>query len=304
MSWSFLRSECLTLPRAKALEFASKHAQMPHSPVERNVDPNRVKKLVAILKNGLAVPFNWAVVEYEGKDVRMNGQHSSLAIMEVGKEIPDSLTFHLDRFRADGRNAMVELFRQFDQRWTSRTAGDICGAYQGLNPDLKDCNQKVVKAAAEALSWCLRTVEGTDAPVGDNTYDLLHDVRFTPFFQWVNGIWNGRKELTKKEVMAAMYKTHEASEAGASNFWREVSFGPDYFTDDMAPGAVLIGELNRALEDKEYRAKEFETPAIYYKKTIKAWNAHCASQRIASLKVTKSKGWPDVSRYGDETEAA
>lgn len=303
-SWQLLKSESSVLSRAKALELAAKHAGLPKSPVEREVDPNRVKKLTTIIRNGLALPFNWATVEYDGQTVRMNGQHSSAAIMEVGPEIPDRLAFHVDQFRAADRNGMVELFRQFDQRWSSRTAQDISGAYQGLVPGLSDCNRKVMKRAAEALSWFLRTVEGGEAPTGDDTYDLLHYETHLPFFQWVNGIWNGRKELLQTQVMAAMYQTYHASQSGAGRFWREVSFGPDYFTDDMAPGAVLIGELSRAAEDKDFRVREFETPAHYYKKAVKAWNAFCAGQRISTLKVTKGKGWPDVSRHGDESAEA
>lgn len=304
MSWNLVKSESFTLPREKALEFAAKHAGLAHSPVEREVDPNRVKKLAHIIRNGMALPFNWATVKHDGRLVRMNGQHSSAAIIEVGAEIPDSLAFHMDQFQATDRKDMVELFRQYDQRWSSRTAADIAGAYQGLVPDIAGCSRKVMKVAAEALSWCQRMVEGVDAPTGDNTYDLLHDERFVPFFLWVNGIVNGRKELLKKEVMAAMYKTHDASQSGATKFWREVSFGPDYFTDDMTPGAVLIGELNRALEDKDFRDKDFETPVMYYKKAVKAWNAFCAGQRISTLKVAKGKGWPEVSRCGDQEEAA
>jgi hypothetical protein len=303
-NWSLLRSESQALARASALEFAAKHAGMPHSPVEREVDPNRVKKLVAIIRAGLALAFNWATVEYEGRTVRMNGQHSSAAILEVGADCPDRLTFHLDHYQAKDRKGMVDLFRQFDQRWSSRTAADVAGAFQGLIPEIVDCNRKVTKLAAEAISWCTVRVEGGEAPTGDNTYDLLHDSRYVPFILWLNGVINGRKELMKKQVIAAMYRTHDASQSGATKFWREVSFGPDYFSDDMAPGAVLIGELSAALEDKDFRAKEFDTEGSYYKKAVKAWNAFCAAQRIGSLKVSKGKGWPEVSRYGDHEEAA
>jgi hypothetical protein len=305
MSWKLSKSETLTLPKAKALEFAAKHAGLPRSPVERDVDPGRVKKLAAILRNGLALPFNWAIVKYDGQAVRMNGQHSSAAIIEVGSELPDSLTFHLDHYEAKERKSMVELFRQFDQRWSSRTGSDIAGAFQGLVPELVNCNRKVGKVAAEAISWVLRTVDGAEGiPTGDDTYDLLHKEQYTPFVLWLNGIINGRKELLRKEVVAAMYKTYDRSQSGATKFWREISFGPDYFTDDMMPGAVLIGELARASEDKDFRDKEFETAATYYKKAVKAWGAFCAGQRIATLKVTKGKGWPDVSGYGEKEEAA
>jgi hypothetical protein len=305
MSWTLLKSESVSLPRAKALEYAARHAGLPHSPVEREIDPSRVAKLVAVLREGRALPFNWATVSYQDQTVRMNGQHSSAAIIEVGAEIPELLTFHMDQYQAADRAGMVDLFRQFDQRWSSRTVADVAGAYQGLVPELaaKEVSRKALKAAAEAISWCKNAVLGEDAPRGDNTYDLLHVAAFTPFFLWFNGVWNGRRELLRKEVIAAMWRTYDISQSWAAKFWREVSFGPDFFTDDTAPGAVLSGELNRALEDREFRDKEFEVPAFYYKKAIKAWNAMIAGQRITSLKVQR-KGWPDVARPSAEAGAA
>lgn len=304
-TWNLVKSESFTMTRVKALEFAAKHAGLPKSPVEREVDPSRVKRLVGILCGDLVLPFNWAVVEYDGQTVRMNGQHSSIAIKEVGPDLPDQLAFHFDRYKAEDRNGMVDLFRQFDQRWSSRTIQDISGAFQGLVPEIADCNKKVTMQTARALSWCLRTVEGLEeVPTGDNTYELLHKGDYVPFILWANGIVNSRKELLRVPVLAAMYKTHETSQSGATKFWREVSFGPDYFTDDMAPGAVLIGELNRALEEKEFKAKEFPNDAIYFKKCVKAWNAFCAGQRIGSLKVGKEKGWPEVANFRSDEEVA
>src|SRR5215468_5729547 len=75
--WHLIKSESFTLSRAKALEFAAKHAGLPKSPVERVLDPKRVEHLEWVLKNGLALPFQWATVEYENRLARMNGQTSS-----------------------------------------------------------------------------------------------------------------------------------------------------------------------------------------------------------------------------------
>jgi hypothetical protein len=284
---------------------ATKHSALPHSPVERHVENSRVAKLVAILQHGEALPFQWADVEYQGSIMRMNGQHSSAAILQVGADLPETLSFHLDHFAADDREGIVDLFRQFDQRWSGRSAADISGAFQGLIPEIVDCNRKLMKVAAEAISWFRRQVEGMEnIPTGDDTYQLLHQPAYVPFYLWLNGINNGRRELFKKEVVAAMYATYDASQSGATTFWREVSYGPDFFSDDMQPGAVLIGELSRAMEEREFREKEFIQTALYFKKSIKAWNAFCAGQRISSLKVTKGKGCPVPSRPGDMEDAA
>jgi hypothetical protein len=295
-TWKLVKSESMILARDKALELAAKHANLPRSPVEREFDERRMTKLVTILKNGLAIPFNWATVEYDGQTLRMNGQHSSKALLEVAGDIPDKLGFHFDRFEAPDRNAMVSLFRQYDQRWSGRSARDVAGAYQGLKEELASCNRKISKLAVEAISWTWRSVDGLEGiPTGDDAYQLFHRDDCVPFVLWLNGIINGRKELMRREVVAAMFKTYEVSQSAASSFWREVSFGPDFFTDDSKPAAVLIGELSRAAEERDFREKEFPNLASYYKKAVKAWNAFCAGQHINTLKVTKGKGWPDIA---------
>src|SRR5262245_9021400 len=110
MSWRLIKSETLILTRVKALELAEKFKAMPKSPVERDIRPKNVAHLIGILRNNQALPFNWATVDYESLKVRMNGQNSSEAITQVGLEIPESLTFHLDHYKADTRSDMIDLF--------------------------------------------------------------------------------------------------------------------------------------------------------------------------------------------------
>lgn len=304
MLWNLKKSETFyQVPRDKALAMAQKHASMSHSPTERPLDKARVKKIVAIIRGGLALPFSWATVWYGGVEYRENGQHSSAAILELGAELPDGLTFHVDTYEADSREGMVSIFRQFDQRWSSRSALDVAGAYSGLNPDLAKCDRRICKAAAEAISWYTISVEGGDAPKGDRVFDILHMPQYGEFIVWLNAVVNARRELTRKEVIAAMFVTHLRSQSGADKFWREVAFGENFFSDDQQPGAVLISELTRAQDDKEFKDKEFEQSSSFYKKSVKAWNAFCAGDRINSLKVAK-KGWPDVSDYTDSLAAA
>src|SRR5262245_10438921 len=255
MSWELVKSESFILPRAKALEFAAENAGLPNSPVERELDQSRVKKPEAILRNKLAIPLMWAKVMYKGQYIRMNGRNSSTAIVQVGPEVPEKLAFHMDEYRVsdgpEGRGSMVELFRQFDQRWSARTSKDVAGAFQGLVPEIAPCNKTIMKLAAEAMSWCKGLVLKEDVSRGDDAYDLMHDAAHTPFLLWVNGIINNRKELMRKEVMAAMWRCHAKSPAGATKFWRGVSFGAGYYADrddDHDPAGVLIGELTKADE--------------------------------------------------------
>ena len=315
MSWRLVKSDSCTLDRNKAIEYAAKHAGLTLSEIERKVDEGRVKKLAEKLRLGIVLPFNWAVVKYQGKLIRMNGHHSSRAIMEVGSEIPAKLSFHMDSFEAETDQDLVSLFRQFDQRWSSRSVLDICGAYMGINPKLLGSKRELMKVAADGISWCKRTVLNEPAPKGDDTYDLLTDEIYTSFFQFVNTHITPAfsKILMKREIMGAMWQTHEVSQSGASRFWGAVASGPDSFTDDTLPSAVLVREFCQVKEEDgaEFYRKEFmSSPSFYYRKSIKAWNAFCVGQKVQTLKVTRAKGakgpasWPEVSPYNQEEEAA
>lgn len=297
MYWKQMKSESLTLSKAKALEAARKHASLPDTPTERSKDKARVKKLVGIIRNGLALPFNWATIDYNGVVHRGNGMHSAAAIMEVGSDLPDGLIFHIDHYKVPDRKGMVELFRQFDQRWSSRSVLDIAGAFAGLVPELVHMKgTPACKIIAEGISWFGNTVEGSGGtgkyPAGDHVFDILHSDDHIPFIVWAFKTINGRKVLTRRELVAAMYGTYNVSQSGSDKFWSEVGFGLNFFKEG-APGGILIGELEKAHDDPDFRAKEFPQSAFYYRKAIKAWNAFCAGERISTLRVAK-KGWPDI----------
>jgi hypothetical protein len=239
----------------------------------------------------------------------MNGQHSSTAIINVGQDVPDKLTFHMDSYQADDRNGMIELFRQFDQRWSSRTSADISGAYQGLVKEIAHCDHALVASAARGICWFKNHVIKETYPKGDDVYGILHDPQEIPFLLWINSIANlqgksKRRELLRPEVIGAMCMTYERSQSASDKFWRETSCGPDHFADDQMPCAVLIYELSQAEVDENFKAKEFPGNSAYYNKCIKAWNAFCSNHRITSLKVTNKKTWLDALYPSDEEESA
>lgn len=308
MFWKLFKSETVTLTKAKALDLARKHAGLTPTPTERKLDKGRVKKLVGVIRNGKALPFNWATVEYGGVIYRENGMHSAEAIVEVGADLPDNLVFHLDQFKVQDKLGMVELFRQFDQRWSSRSLLDIAGAYAGLVPELAAMKGTTAcKVIAEGISWYGNTVEGAGGsaayPTGDAVYNILHNDTQKDFIAWAFKTINGRRELTRREIVAAMFGTYNVSQSSSEKFWSEVGFGKNFFAVDSMPGAVLINELEQAREDKDFKDKEFPQSAYYYRKAIKAWNAFCAGDQISSLRVAK-KGWPEIAHPSSESDAA
>lgn len=309
MGFQLLKSETRKVRGKDAKEAAAKFAGMPKSPTERELRPERVRRLVHILEHRLHLPFQWATVEFDGQTYRMNGQHSSNAVNEC-ERLPEEIVLHLDQYKADDKEGMVELFRQFDQRWSQRSSLDVCGAYKGLVTELGHCDTKVCKVAAEAISWHLKVYDAATGPSGDDVFDLLHNPAYHEFVLWCDRVLSKLTPhiTSHKETVAAMYATFQVSQSGAQKFWFDVAGGPDRYTNDAEPGAVLSAELLRSLDDAEFR--KTLAPADYFRKAIKAWNAFCKGESIRSLNVSRMKagqklaGVCPVMEYTGASEAA
>src|SRR6185369_10592762 len=111
----------------EALKWAQEHASLPHSACERDLDAKHVAELVERIRAGLWLPCCWSTVDYQGAKYRMNGQHSSHAMLEAGEFLGDKVVIHLDHYQADNPFGMGLLFRQFDARISSRSKLDISG---------------------------------------------------------------------------------------------------------------------------------------------------------------------------------
>jgi hypothetical protein len=246
----------------------------------------RLKQAIGV---GWAIPFNWALVRYAGKQYRMNGQHSSRAILEYEGDLPDELVIHLDKYEAFDKAGMANLFHQFDARWSSRSKADVSGAYQGLNEDVASCARDKAKIAIEGVAWHRRNIEKLPTKGGDEVYELFFEDALYPFVKWVDEVLSVKTpEMKRSAVLGAMYATFCKSEKGAREFWRAVAI--NNVTDDSAPSAVLSNELVKSKESKTPMA-----PGEYYAKCIKAWNAFREGGQIRSLLVNTKKGLPDIA---------
>ena len=59
---------------------------------------------------------------------------------------------HLDEYEAQTPDDLALLFRQFDDRKSGRSSGDVAGAYQGLHEPLRQCPRQ---QPSSALMACL-----------------------------------------------------------------------------------------------------------------------------------------------------
>lgn len=284
-------SRTLHVGRTEAISLAREHQMLPHSPTERDMDARRLASLVQRIKDGVWLPCCWATVVYDGVKYRMNGQHSSQAMLDAANDLPEKVAVHLDHYEVSCPEGMGQLFRQFDARFSGRTKQDVAGAYQGLVKALEGVSRRKGKLGIEGIAWYRRAIEGLPVASGDDLYAELMTPGHHPFLRWLDKILTVKTpELERAPIVGAAYATFITSESGAQDFWSHVA--KNDLADDSDPRSVLSQELQRIREE---RGATPVTPADFYAKCVKAWNAHRNGDKIRTLNVNSKKGLPEVA---------
>lgn len=282
--FDLVSSKCVPLTAELAKEFN----EMSPSPTERELDPRRIKHLREKAEAGMLVAFHWAKAKMNGDWLRMNGQHSSAMLVGLNGTFPPDLKCHLDEYKVDGPDGLALLFRQFDDRVSSRNAKDVAGAYQGLFEPVRDVPRPSAKLAIEGVTWYRRTVEGAPVPSGDDQYQQFKETGLHSFIRWIGDAFSIKTpELRKSYIVGAMYATFISNEDEARKFWEYVAKGGKDF-DDNHPSTVLSCWYQRA------KTKELKTPpkaAEYYQAGIYAWNAFRSENTITSIRIDAKKSW-------------
>lgn len=276
-----------TLPLTK--DIVMQHANMEPSPTERDLDPSRLNYLRQKAEAKTLVTFQWAVAKFNGRTVRINGQHSSTMLNQMNGSFPDGLQVHLDTYKVDDETDLAVLFRQFDARKSSRTGADVAGAYQGLYKNLAGVPKPVAKLAIEGIAYYLRYVEGVGSLSGDDQYAMFEQSRYHPFVQWMGDVHSVKTpEMKVIPVAAAMFATFETNAEQARIFWDQVSRGGVEF-DDNAPSTVLDNWL-KAAKNADKKRKLQLRPGNFYQACIYAWNAFREEKPLKDIKHRVDKG--------------
>ena len=274
-------------------EFADEFRNLEASSTERSLDQSRIKHLREKAEAGQLVTFNWSAAKLGGRTLRMNGQHSSNMLCGLNGSFPANLKVHLDSYEVDSPEALAILFRQFDDRKSGRTPGDVSGAYQGLYTNLHDVPRASAKLAAEGVAYYRTKVEGLPAPSGDDRYSLFGETGLHSFFRWIGELITIKTpELRRLNIVAAMFGTFCKNESEARKFWAEVARGGVEYEDNH-PTTVLDAWLKAATESKDQK-RELK-PAHFYQGCIFAWNAYRGGKTITSIKFDTKKGLTAVN---------
>src|SRR6478609_8374019 len=122
---------------------------------EREPNKSRLKNLQQKFVAGQIIPFCWATAECNGVTLGVNGQHSSLVLNDLGddefEKVAKLAVVHLDHYSVEGEHGLPFLFRQFDDRKSSRSSADVAGAYQCSHQELRGLMRPLAKNAVDGV---------------------------------------------------------------------------------------------------------------------------------------------------------
>jgi hypothetical protein len=269
-------------------ELAEEFRNLDPSPTERELNPARLKHLKMKAEAGQLVTFHWSVTRLGEKRLRMNGQHSSNMLCGLNGLFPKGLKAHIDEYVVPNKASLALLFRQFDDRKSNRSPGDVASAYQGLYEELHDVPKGPAKMAVEGACWYDRNVEGLPPVSGDDQYVRFGEPGLHGFIRFVGELFTIKTpELRRQTIVAAMYGTFTKNEAEARKFWVEVARGGQEYAEN-APSTILDAWLKAMAEKRG--AKTEVKPANLYQGCVFAWNAYREGKTISTVKYDTRKG--------------
>lgn len=284
--FTLVNSEVLSLTPQLAADFRD----LEPSPTERSLNVQRIKHLREKAEAGHLVTFHWSVAKLGNRRLRMNGQHSSTMLCELNGRFPEGLKVHLDEYQVASPDGLALLFRQFDDRKSSRSPLDVSGAYQGLCDTLQDTPRPQAKSAIDGYCWYQKNVEGVPVPSGDSQYELFATPALHGYVIWLGQVLGIKTpELMNVPTIAAMYGTFAKNELEAKSFWADVARGGVEF-EDTAPSTVLDNWLKAIKESGKQRKNDIK-PAQLYQGCIFAWNAFREEKQISRINADTRKGY-------------
>ena len=276
-------------------EEAQKFCAIPASATERERSAKRTKHIEDAILGGRAIIFDWATARIgeTGELIRLNGQHSSWVLAQMGEEIPAGLMVHLSHYEVPNKESAALLFRQIDGRQSARSIADIAGVYQGLEPTLASVSKKAGRSAIEGICFFNKKIVGLEVPGGDDRFDLFTHTPYHPFIQMTGRVLSLKTAEFTTPVIGAMFGTHEREPDAAEEFWTSVSKqGDDTTLGD--PAATLDNWLIGAAGSKKGK-DEVPGQLEVYNACVRAWNAFRNRKTFGAIpKYVAGKAIPDI----------
>ncbi len=251
---------------------------------ERPVREERVRMLLDKINSGLFHSPTWAFARLEGKIIRINGQHSSLALLKAPR-FPQHLEATVLEFKVDSRADLAELFDQFDNPQSMRRLRDTIHAHLAVEGALADCPPNILQVILSGIAQG----DGQANQSNAERAALMHSHQ--PFIAFARQL-SGRRHLMYTAVIAAMYLSWKRDERRCQEFWNLVA--DESHVDSANATRALARFLRGEVVGRSARGGlRWDRRAVMVK-CLHAWNAYWRRQ-TTSLKYTPSAPVPSLA---------
>jgi len=260
---------------------------------DRKTDKSHVAFLMSEMKTGEFKPeiTTLATARYDGRQYRINGQHTSKAVLQMQAEQPGFAIpgVRLLTYEVDSDEVLRLLYSRFD-RGRSRSGSNVIDSLLLGTPQFEGVKAQVLRLLAAGLALrkhgekpSYRLYTGAAAAMDVIGADLKLSQKLATFFDGLNT--QTHKHMFRAPVMAAMYETYEVDEGDAEVFWVAVTTGLG-LTDENEPAARLRAALQENTILSRGGRKAISRDQMY-RVCIQAWNMFRAND-VFTRKISPS----------------
>lgn len=270
----------LTSRRTEELDvgLAYKMLEMNVFGPDRPLDNRHVDRLVAAMKRGTFRPeqVQLIICTFDGKEYRMNGQHTCWARIYLQDE-KYRCPVQVLRYRASSETDMRMLYASID-RAKPRTKANVLHSYLYESDAFDGVSKTLLKQLGEGVAFWQWGLSGTGRHDGDDVAYLLkvtHHGLAMKVCHLLTDCQNlDARHLRRGPVYAAMFATFDKSEADSLKFWTAVRDGAGLDIND--PRLKLRNHLQTHAVNAGRGGGSFKRSVNgedMYSWCIQAWNA-------------------------------
>jgi predicted 3-demethylubiquinone-9 3-methyltransferase (glyoxalase superfamily) len=278
MGWHLQTTKTIVMTK----RLAEKFRDMTPVPNERPLGTPRLSWLRRQLETG-ALSFEWGIAVLDGKEFRVNGQHSSHLLSAHPELITEHMRAVVATYHCDTASDLANLYAKFDNNRSSRSTGDVNWSYAAsMGNGLSGVPKHVINVCVTAICYDKWGVTGYQAVDREDraAYALESESSFILFCKELKeGIDDGDWRVLKRApVIWAMLATWRKNRKDAMKFWRLVATGGG--ADNKSPDRKLSRYLDQTsvaygggVRNDARKVGGAEFPEVMHSKCIHAWNA-------------------------------
>ncbi len=280
-------------------EMANKFLTMANFDGERNLRDRHVIFIAEQMKKGLFRPeivkLASCMCLADGKEYRINGQHSSWSRLEVSEEEYPPEQIDVLKYEAATMQDVRRLYATFD-RGSPRTKSDTVIAYLAGTPQFAEVSPTLIKAIAEGFGfWKWESNHDRQRHSGDDVSFLLQTEYYDLTIKVLSFCDMQPKFLSipfmrKSSIVAAMFETFAVVQKASEEFWHGIKVGAGLPADD--PRLKLRTMLMTATAQKSAAAttdKKVMSSETIYRNCITAFNYWRSGEPLKNLRVTSKR---------------